>query len=75
MLENFISYQRSKAKNKAKFWLLCRTYPTILLGLLICFSKIYIVVLMTLLPHPKGLYGASTHKEIFNDRFSLSPFR
>ena len=27
MLGNFISYQRNKAKNKAKFLLLRRTYP------------------------------------------------
>ena len=26
MLVNFTSYQRNKAKNKAKFWPLCRTY-------------------------------------------------
>lgn len=74
MLGNFISYQRNKAENKAKFWLLCRTYPTILLGLLNMFFKIYIVVLMTLLPHPKGLYGTSTRKEIFNNHLFLSPF-
>ena len=36
--------------------------------------SIYIVVLMTLLPHPKGLYGTSTRKEIFNNHLFLSPF-
>ena len=29
---------------------------------------------MTLLPHPKGLYGTSTRKEIFNNHLFLSPF-
>ena len=73
MLGNFISYQRNKAENKAKFWLLCRTYPTILLGLLNMFFKnIYCCAYDPSSPPQRSLWHFNAQRNIQQPSFPLA---